>query len=184
MGILDMPAITDAQERKPSTNRPNNTVRAPWRGKKSTPRGIRHPPRRGKGGELPPRGRPPTVTPPRPQVGAQDGAGRSENHHEPDVQVAGSRVCGNCQQGRFARERDAGALDQNAQAGGRIADRVSEGADVDLQRGPYTGRFMAEYDAEVSDDPLYMLRHSTAHVLAAAVTQLFPGTKYARGPPV
>src|SRR5919109_1149097 len=43
---------------------------------------------------------------------------------------------------------------------------------------------MAEYDAEVSDDPLYVLRHSTAHVLAAAVTQLFPGAKYAGGPPV
>ncbi len=43
---------------------------------------------------------------------------------------------------------------------------------------------MAEYDAEVSDDPLYVLRHSTAHVLAAAVTELFPGAKYAGGPPV
>jgi threonyl-tRNA synthetase len=43
---------------------------------------------------------------------------------------------------------------------------------------------MAEYDAEVSNDPLYVLRHSTAHVLAAAVTQLFPGAKYAGGPPV
>ncbi len=29
-----------------------------------------------------------------------------------------------------------------------------------------------------------MLRHSTAHLLAAAVTQLWPGTKYAIGPPV
>ena len=43
---------------------------------------------------------------------------------------------------------------------------------------------MAEYDVEVSDDPLYILRHSTAHVLAAAVTELFPGAKYAGGPPV
>jgi threonyl-tRNA synthetase len=43
---------------------------------------------------------------------------------------------------------------------------------------------MAEYDAEVSDDPLYVLRHSTAHVLAAAVTELFPGARYAGGPPV
>ncbi|HKF76005.1 MAG TPA: threonine--tRNA ligase [Candidatus Dormibacteraeota bacterium] len=43
---------------------------------------------------------------------------------------------------------------------------------------------MAEYDAEVSDDPLYILRHSTAHVLAAAVTELFPGARYAGGPPV
>jgi threonyl-tRNA synthetase len=43
---------------------------------------------------------------------------------------------------------------------------------------------MAEYDAEVSNDPLYVLRHSTAHVLAAAVTRLFPDAKYAGGPPV
>ena len=43
---------------------------------------------------------------------------------------------------------------------------------------------MAEYDAEASADPLYVLRHSTAHLLAAAVTQLIPGTKYAGGPPV
>jgi threonyl-tRNA synthetase len=43
---------------------------------------------------------------------------------------------------------------------------------------------MAEYDAEVSTDPLYVLRHSTAHVLATAVTELFPGAKYAGGPPV
>src|SRR5215813_10639228 len=130
-------------------------------------------------------GRPPTEeTDPIAEVGAGNRTEGSENDHQPDVQVAGGRIRGNCQQRRFTRERDAGTLDQNAQAGGRIADRVSEGADVDVQRGPYTGRFMAEYDAEVSDDPLYILRHSTAHVLAAAVTQLFPGTKYAGGPPV
>ncbi|HEX6548543.1 MAG TPA: threonine--tRNA ligase [Candidatus Dormibacteraeota bacterium] len=33
-------------------------------------------------------------------------------------------------------------------------------------------------------DPLYMLRHSTAHLLAAAVTELYPGAKYAIGPPI
>ena len=43
---------------------------------------------------------------------------------------------------------------------------------------------MAEYDTEVSDDPLFILRHSTAHLLAAAVTELYPGTRYAGGPPV
>src|SRR3982074_610838 len=43
---------------------------------------------------------------------------------------------------------------------------------------------MAEYDAEVSDDPLYVLRHSTAHVLAAAVTELSRAARYAGGPPV
>jgi len=43
---------------------------------------------------------------------------------------------------------------------------------------------MAEYAEEPSSDPLYVLRHSTAHVLAAAVCQLHPGTKYAIGPPI
>ena len=31
-------------------------------------------------------------------------------------------------------------------------------------------------------EPLNVLRHSTAHVLAAAVTELYPGTKYGTGP--
>ncbi len=42
-----------------------------------------------------------------------------------------------------------------------------------------------EDEAELgSGDELYLLRHSTAHVLAAAVTELWPGTKYAIGPPI
>jgi len=44
---------------------------------------------------------------------------------------------------------------------------------------------MAEYaDHEGSADPLHKLRHSTAHVLAAAVTELYPDAKYGIGPPV
>ncbi len=44
---------------------------------------------------------------------------------------------------------------------------------------------MAEYgDHEASDDPLQILRHSTAHLLAAAVTELYPGAKYAIGPAI
>src|SRR5436305_1846410 len=44
---------------------------------------------------------------------------------------------------------------------------------------------MAGYgDHEVSDDPLQILRHSTAHLLAAAVTELYPGVKYAIGPAI
>jgi threonyl-tRNA synthetase len=43
---------------------------------------------------------------------------------------------------------------------------------------------MLDVEAEEAPDPLYVLRHSTAHVLAAAVTQLWPGAKYAIGPPV
>src|SRR5260370_42607000 len=44
---------------------------------------------------------------------------------------------------------------------------------------------MAEYgDHESSSDPLETLRHSTAHLLAAAVTELYPGAKYGIGPAV
>ncbi|HUZ86942.1 MAG TPA: threonine--tRNA ligase [Candidatus Baltobacterales bacterium] len=44
---------------------------------------------------------------------------------------------------------------------------------------------MAEYgDHESSDDPLHVLRHSTAHLLAAAVLELHPDAKYGIGPPV
>jgi threonyl-tRNA synthetase len=44
---------------------------------------------------------------------------------------------------------------------------------------------MAEYgDHESSGDPLETLRHSTAHLLAAAVTELYPDAKYGIGPAV
>jgi len=44
---------------------------------------------------------------------------------------------------------------------------------------------MAEYgDHESSEDPQHMLRHSTAHLLAAAVTELYPDARYGIGPPV
>jgi threonyl-tRNA synthetase len=44
---------------------------------------------------------------------------------------------------------------------------------------------MAEYgEHESNDDPLHVLRHSTAHLLAAAVTELYPDAKYGIGPPV
>jgi threonyl-tRNA synthetase len=44
---------------------------------------------------------------------------------------------------------------------------------------------MAEFgDHEQSDDPLHTLRHSTAHLLAAAVMELYPDAKYGIGPAV
>ena len=44
---------------------------------------------------------------------------------------------------------------------------------------------MSHYgDHEATDDPLQTLRHSTAHLLAAAVTELYPDAKYGIGPPV
>ncbi len=38
--------------------------------------------------------------------------------------------------------------------------------------------------SEVKHDALYDLRHSTAHLMAQAVGELFPGVKYAIGPPI
>src|SRR5205085_11954174 len=35
-----------------------------------------------------------------------------------------------------------------------------------------------------NDDKYYRLRHSTAHLMAQAVGELFPGVKYAIGPPI
>lgn len=44
---------------------------------------------------------------------------------------------------------------------------------------------MGEYgNHESTEDPVHMLRHSTAHLLAAAVTELYPDAKYGIGPPV
>jgi threonyl-tRNA synthetase len=44
---------------------------------------------------------------------------------------------------------------------------------------------MAEYgEHESNEDPLHVLRHSTAHLLAAAVTELYPDAKYGIGPAV
>src|SRR5579871_3451784 len=37
---------------------------------------------------------------------------------------------------------------------------------------------------EVAHDSLYDLRHSTAHLMAQAIGELYPGVKYAIGPPI
>ena len=50
-------------------------------------------------------------------------------------------------------------------------------------RGIYLATVLDVAEVE-APDALYVLRHSSAHVLAAAVTSLWPGVKYAIGPPV
>src|SRR5205814_9991683 len=42
----------------------------------------------------------------------------------------------------------------------------------------------AERKADHGDEKLYALRHSTAHVMAGAVLDLFPVAKFGFGPPV
>ncbi len=58
-----------------------------------------------------------------------------------------------------------------------------DGADYDLDRPLPAGAEVAIVTAD-SDGGRKILRHSTAHVLAQAVCDLFPGAKYAIGPPI
>jgi threonyl-tRNA synthetase len=63
-----------------------------------------------------------------------------------------------------------------------IAARV-DGALVDLSFVP-EGDGAVEPVSAADPDGLHVLRHSTAHVMAQAVCDLFPGARYAIGPPV
>ena len=84
-------------------------------------------------------------------------------------------------------ERGTTALDVAKAISPRLADAAIvarvDGVLVDLNRP-------IEFDASVqlltSKDPdsLYVYRHSTAHLLAAAVLELFPGTQLGIGPPI
>jgi len=59
----------------------------------------------------------------------------------------------------------------------------ADGEWVDLGQ-PIVHDAHLEIVVPASDDGREVLRHSTAHVLAQAVTQLFPGAKYAIGPAI
>ena len=60
---------------------------------------------------------------------------------------------------------------------------VVDGAEVDLSAPLPDGATVSIVTA-TTDEGRYVLRHSTAHVLAQAVTDLWPGAKYAIGPPI
>ncbi len=87
------------------------------------------------------------------------------------------------------RELPAGATgaDLAAAIGPRLAKAavavVVDGAEVDLTRALPHGATVAVVTAD-SDAGRHVLRHSTAHVMAQAVTQLWPGARYAIGPPI
>ncbi len=63
-----------------------------------------------------------------------------------------------------------------------IAARVDD-QPVDLSRPVQQGDRLAPIPAD-SDDGRFIIRHSAAHVMAQAVTDLFPGTNFGIGPPV
>jgi threonyl-tRNA synthetase len=60
---------------------------------------------------------------------------------------------------------------------------VVDGNEVDLNAPLNDGASVAIVTAG-TDEGRHVLRHSTAHVLAQAVTQLWPGAKFAIGPPI
>src|SRR3954465_5698300 len=58
-----------------------------------------------------------------------------------------------------------------------------DGKEVDLTAPLQDGAAVSVITAD-SEEGRYVLRHSTAHVMAQAVCHLFPGAKYAIGPPL
>ena len=88
-----------------------------------------------------------------------------------------------------ARELPAGSTsaDLAASIGSRLAKAalaaVVDGAEADLNLPLVDGATVGIITAD-SDAGRHVLRHSTAHVLAQAVTQLFPGAKFSIGPAI
>jgi len=88
-----------------------------------------------------------------------------------------------------ARSLPAGATGAElaASIGARLAKAAVavsvDGAERDLSVPLPDGAEVSVVTAD-SDAGRYVLRHSTAHVLAQAVTDLWPGAKYAIGPPI
>jgi threonyl-tRNA synthetase len=79
-------------------------------------------------------------------------------------------------------KKDGFALVKESSAAGAVALLV-DGEQRDLAFVPAEG---TEAEVIAQDDELGrdIVRHSTAHVLAQAVVKLYPGTKYAIGPPI
>lgn len=88
-----------------------------------------------------------------------------------------------------ARELPAGSTvaDLAASIGSRLAKAaltgVVNGSEVDLSVALANGDVVSIVTAD-SDAGRHVLRHSTAHVLAQAVTQIFPGAKFSVGPAI
>src|SRR6476619_4538866 len=81
-------------------------------------------------------------------------------------------------------------LDAARAIGPKLAEQAvlvrSNGKVQDLRAPLEDGQPIQILTTRDKDDPdaLYVLRHSTAHLLAEAVRRLYPGTKIAIGPPI
>src|SRR6188768_3449607 len=81
-------------------------------------------------------------------------------------------------------------LDAARAIGPKLAEQAvlvrSNGSVQDLRQPLEDGQEIQILTTRDRQDPdaLYVLRHSTAHLLAEAVRRLYPGTKIAIGPPI
>jgi threonyl-tRNA synthetase len=82
-----------------------------------------------------------------------------------------------------ATGRDAAAAIGPGLAKAALAVKV-DGEIRDLARPLPDGSGIAIITSKSGDDYLYVLRHTAAHVLAEAVQELFPGTRFGFGPPI
>src|SRR5712671_1141161 len=85
---------------------------------------------------------------------------------------------------------DASGLDAARAIGSKLAEQavlIKADGDVHDLRAPLAdGQKIQILTTRDSNDPdaLYVLRHSSAHLLAEAVRRLYPGVKIAIGPPI
>ena len=82
-----------------------------------------------------------------------------------------------------ATGRDAAAAIGPGLAKAALAVRVGDEI-RDLARPLADGEAISIVTPKSGDDYLYVMRHSAAHVLAEAVMELFPGTRFGFGPPI
>src|SRR5436190_3156812 len=84
----------------------------------------------------------------------------------------------------------ASGLDAARAIGPKLAEQAvlikADGQPQDLRAPLVDGQRIEILTTRNTDDPdaLYVLRHSTAHLLAEAVRRLYPGVKIAIGPPI
>jgi threonyl-tRNA synthetase len=129
--------------------------------------------------ERPPASVPEVVADVRTHNGAEEA--EEDDEHDAVVSRGGPRSSGE-EQG-LAGKGHARAFDEDSESRRRVAEGIDDRGCI--HGASYTDGLMADYgDHESSEDPLHILRHSTAHLLAAAVTELYPDAKYGIGPPV
>ena len=103
----------------------------------------------------------------------------SEAHRTPVLRLTVDRQPHMAAQGATAREVLVAAGVADA-----VAVRVNEEEGLrDLSWRPSDGDRIESIPA-ATEEGRAVLRHSTAHVMAQAVTDLFPGAKWAIGPPI